>query len=269
MLRIAPGVAYLSRADIGFAPSLPRLGEEYPADVPTEAIMHHTTGLDNDSSPNVWESIAEVILNARIYQTIRPDLGLDLPYSYLGYLMKYSTGATGFALVEGRGPYRRGAHTKYHNRTGRALGLVGNFELPFDLEPWLEHISWSWGWIKEEHGLVNLGTVAPADAAVWFHRQLNRIHDLPYTACPGGEVVSQIDKITIEAWRPPEEDDMTTYKMFQTWGPPKTWVVAYMPSGFPLYRRWVTTQEGVEVAKRDTGDPETIDLGQLTKVPAL
>ena len=52
--------------------------------------------------------------------------------------------------------------------------LAGDFELELDVEPWVEYISWAWGWIKEEHALTNLGTVTPAGAGtVWGHRLLN------------------------------------------------------------------------------------------------
>ena len=78
MMKIAPGVQYLSRREWGADTGLARLGGHYPGDEPTEAIMHHTVIIDNDATPNRWESAAEIIPKMRQLQKIRPDLGLDV-----------------------------------------------------------------------------------------------------------------------------------------------------------------------------------------------
>jgi hypothetical protein len=65
-----------------------------------------------------------------------------------------------------------------------------------------------------------------------------------------------------------EEDDMTTYRLFQTWGPAKTWIIAYV-SDVPIYRRWLVTQEGVNKLRATLGEPETISEGQLATIPKL
>ncbi|KKL77163.1 hypothetical protein LCGC14_2037610 [marine sediment metagenome] len=260
MLKIAPGVQYLSRREWGADESLPRLGQEYPADVPTEAIQHHTVIIDNDATPNLWESAAEVIPKMRQLQTIRPDLGLDVPYSYVAFLMQY-THKKGLILCEGRGPYRRGAHTKYHNRTGRAMAIEGNTSLGAPLANYIEMLSWAWGWIKEEHGLVNLGTVTtPRGGIVFGHR------DFLQTICPGQHMMNIIDQLTLTPYQ--QEDDMTAYRMFQSWVPARTWIIAYV-ADVPIYRRWIVTQTGAQKLIAALGQPETIDLAQLSTIPAL
>ena len=202
MLKIAPGVQYLSRREWGADTGLPRLGGHYPADVPTEAIQHHTVIIDNDATPNRWESVAEISPKMRQLQKIRPDLGLDVPYSYVAFLMKYNH-KPGLVLCEGRGPYRHGAHTKYHNRTGRAMAIEGNLELGNPISEYVEMLSWAWGWIKDEHGLVNLGSVRPANGGiVHAHR------DFAQTACPGKNMMAVIAGITLTPYQ--QEDDMPT-----------------------------------------------------------
>ena len=202
MLKIAPDVYYLSRAEWGADESLPRLGTVYPADEPTEAIGHHTVIVDRDATPNRWESVSEVIPKMRQLQTIRPDLGLDVPYSYVAFMMQY-THKLGLILCEGRGPYRRQAATRYHNRTARTMAIEGNTEIGLPLDPYVEMFSHAWGWIKDEHGLVNLGTVRPARGGVVFgHR------DFYATACPGQGMMAVIDQITLNRYSAVEEDDM-------------------------------------------------------------
>ena len=235
MMKIAPGVQYLSRREWGADESLPRLGQEYPAAVPTEAIQHHTVIIDNDATPNLWESAAEVIPKMRQLQTIRPDLGMDVPYSYVAFLMRY-THKPGLILCEGRGPYRRGAHTKYHNRTGRAMAIEGNTSIGGPLIAYTEMLSWAWGWIKDEHGLVNLGTVKPdRGGIVWGHR------DFSATACPGRHMMNIIEQVTLERYQAPpqEEEDM---KPFLAWDRDRKRIYLVGPWG----ATWITTAVDVK-----------------------
>ena len=64
------------------------------------------------------------------------------------------------------------------------------------------------------------------------------------------------------------EGDMTTYKLFQTWGPPQLWLIAYVAS-VPIYRRWIVTQPGAQALSAEVGKPETIGLDQLATIPSL
>lgn len=208
MLKIAPDVEYLSRTDWGARTDLPRLGTALPPDVATEAIMHHTVIIDSDATPNRWESAAEIIPKMRQLQTIRPDLGLDVPYSYVAFLMQYQH-KIGLILCEGRGPYRRGAHTAWHNVTGRAIAIEGNTEIGLPIDPYVQHLSYAWGWIKDEYGLVNLGNVRPARGGIVHgHTDFRDENDRrTWTACPGRGMMAVVDQLTLDRWAPAPEPE--------------------------------------------------------------
>ncbi len=67
---------------------------------------------------------------------------------------------------------------------------------------------------------------------------------------------------------PEQENDMTTYKLFQTWNPAKLWLICYT-ADVPIYRRWITTQAGAQQLIAAHGEPETISEDQLASIPAL
>lgn len=203
MREIAPGIIYLTRQDWGAHAAYPRLGGRIaPADR-VEAIHHHTVIIDNDATPNLWETLDEVKAKMRQLQVIRPDLGLDVPYNFVAFLMADGT----IVLCEGRGAHRRGAHTKYHNRTGMAIAIEGNLELQVDVGRFVEGLSHAWGWIADEHGLVNLGSVRPSGAEIFGHLNFRNPNDRrTWTACPGASMMAVIGRITIT---PYEEEDMT------------------------------------------------------------
>ena len=73
----------------------------------------------------------------------------------------------------------------------------------------------------------------------------------------------------IAAIQEPEQGgDMTSYKLFQTWGPPQLWLIAYVAT-VPIYRRWIVTQSGADKLIAEVGQPETIGLDQLATIPSL
>lgn len=215
-MKIAPNVEFLSRTDWGARTDLPRLGTVLPSSTATEAIQHHTVIIDDDATPNRWESQAEVIPKMQRLQTIRPGLGLDVPYSWVVFLMEYKRGRLGLILCEGRGPYRRGAHTKWHNVTGRAMAIEGNTEIGLPITPYTEMLSQAWGWIKDEYALVNLGNTRPDRGGIVFgHRDFRREADrTTWTACPGQGAYDVLPKLTFDRWEitpptpEPEEDEM-------------------------------------------------------------
>ena len=93
------------------------------------------------------------------------------------------------------------------------------------------------------------------------------------TACPGDTYLEWMDDVRAVAQaaaraNEQQEDDMTTYKLFHTWGPARLWIIAYV-AGVPIYRRWITTQAGAQVLIGELGQPETISEDQLKTVPAL
>ena len=119
-----PRVEYLSRSQWGARTDLPRLGYFVPADRRTELHVHHTASIDgNDSTPNRW-SRAEAIRYMKILQTVRPDLGLDIPYTDVFFILEDLS----VLICEGRGRERTGAHTAGHNTAGFGWSVGGNFD---------------------------------------------------------------------------------------------------------------------------------------------
>lgn len=181
---------YLTRHDWGANYVYPRLGYAVPRDHRTRLIIHHTVMIDPDSTPNVWESLDEVKANMRRLQTIRPDLGLDVPYNFVAYLL--SDGRVAFC--EGRGLDYSGAHTagfadgERLNYAGIAIAFAGDFEYrPIDLTRWLVPIQDFLSLLKRF--LPNLGTRSICGRFACGHKDYSR-----GTACPGGYLYRVLDK---------------------------------------------------------------------------
>ncbi len=197
-MQIQPGLTYLTRTDWGANRTIPRLGVTVSRSERTEAIIHHTVIIDSDATKNLWTNLAEVKAKMRQLQTIRPDLGKDVPYNFVMFLMEDGT----IIVCEGRGLDRRGAHTKYHNRTGMATALQGNFMLSTrgGLSSFIPAMSRWWGWLKYDMKLVNLGSKHPVGRIAFGHV------DLSATACPGDNLYAVIPQLTFK------EDDMALDK---------------------------------------------------------
>lgn len=255
MIKIARDVYYYTRDDWGADKSLPRLGQLVDPLEATELIEHHTVQRDDDLTPTIWESPREAIVKMRDLQTMRAaDLGADVPYSWVRFLMKYPTGRS-LLIMEGRGAYRRGAHTMYHNRTGRATATAANLMLPTEILPYVPMINEGWGWLKREFGLRNLGTVTPADRVAFGHRDFRDPDDRrTWTLCPGAELMAVIHLIRPETL---EEAEMTNWKLmidttnktFQgrlriaPHGTGAMWLVERVVE-FPYSKRLIAHQEG-------------------------
>lgn len=196
---IKPLIRYATRQDWEANPAYPRLGDRVPRKARTEAILHHTVGVDTDATRNIWETDAECFAYMRRLQTIRPDLGLDVPYNYVCFLMRTSDGYPAILVCEGRGPNRDGAHTKYHNTTGVAVALAGDFENygPV-ITPWAGLIGKFFGWLKYSQGVFNifgmsnLGTERPS---IWRHVFGHK--DFASTACCGKNAFAALGLVKI------------------------------------------------------------------------
>jgi len=234
MITIAPGLTYLTRADWGAYAQYPRLGYAVPAAQRTEAIVHHTVIVDSDATKNVWETLDEVKAKMRQLQVIRPDLGLDVPYNFVGFLM--SDGA--LIVCEGRGRDRTGAHTYGHNTSGIALSMQGNFQLATPgLVGYAGHISRFWGWLRYDQGLTNLGSKRPARALVYGHRDLAPVTDP--TACPGTYLYALLPGLSFAK----EEEDEMKLHLIQGTGTDKT---VYLTDG--VHKRRANSPHGVVIA---------------------
>ena len=132
----------------------------------------------------------------RRLQTIRPDLGNDVPYNFVVFLMAKKSG---MVVCEGRGEDRSGAHTKGHNTAGIGVAFAGNFEdedvAPIEVAKRMYLLSGFLGWLKYDPShltygnfpaMKNLGSMRPAERAVYFHQ------DFRSTACPGKRAIPHL-----------------------------------------------------------------------------
>ena len=185
---IVPDLIFASREEWVTNTTLPRLGEVVPRDSRTHVFIHHTVTPDGDSTPNEWETEAEIFSRMRSLQTIRPDLGLDIPYNFVAFLLNDSK----LMICEGRGEDRSGAHTKGHNTKAIAVSFAGNFEDLAISKPALQKrvplLSNFLGWLKHNPShpsygqfdpMRNLDSLKPQGKNVWYHS------DVKSTACPG------------------------------------------------------------------------------------
>ncbi len=177
--------------------TLPRLGYPVPKDMRTISIIHHTVTLDSDLTRNIWEHEQEVAEHMRYLQTIRPDLGLDVAYNDVAFLME-----SGIVIIaEGRGVQRSGAHTRgytdnvHNNVGGYAVACAGDFHnIDTNINRWIPSLNNYWGILKWDVPMLNL------PIQVKGHQQIPR----NATACPGDSIMRKIARI--RAVRIPQED---------------------------------------------------------------
>lgn len=116
-------VHYFARGDWDFS-GLPRMGYQVDPKQFTGLAVHHTvTYFDPDDFDPAGEIIA-VKNHMRRLQNERPDLGLDVPYSWV--VFEHQNAGDSY-VCEGRGPGRTGAHTYGYNSTRYGVAVVGNF----------------------------------------------------------------------------------------------------------------------------------------------
>lgn len=197
----------LSRDEWGARADLPRRGARIGRDKRTEVFVHHTVLVNTADAPNEWRTLAQVKAGMRRLQTIRPDLGEDVPYSMVAFCMA----GGGLVLGEGRGLDRTGAHTRGHNGSALGIAFQGNFELaaPAHLDRQLEILG---GWLRRlraEEGFANLGSRRPEGRDTWGHR------DVANTRCPGEELFRRLHLIRFFDEGPETMMDRETWKAVQ------------------------------------------------------
>jgi hypothetical protein len=191
-VEIVPGLIYVKRKEWVVNTTLPPLGATVPRKARTHVFIHHTVTPDGDSTPNEWETEEKILKRMQSLQTIRPDLGLDVPYNFVAFLFDTDK----LVICEGRGPDKSGAHTKGHNTKAIAVSFAGNFEdLPVDkpaLETRMRLLSAFLGWLKSDSGgkMSNIDSFKPQGRNVWFHS------DVKATACPGDHLEAVLGSVT-------------------------------------------------------------------------
>lgn len=217
-------VVYLSRTDWGARTDLGRLGYGVARRRRTEVHIHHTAAIDtSDDTPNTWDLEHALRYQQRL-QTVRPDLGLDVPYNFVAYIGEDSHTVW---IMEGRGLDFSGAHTKGHNTAGIAVSFGGNFDLPVDpddLARGVAAVRWFLTLLRTEYRLTALGTVtSPKGWPVWGHRDSSR------KSCPGNNLYPLLEGMTLDYQEP---DDMVIIKHGDSGN-----VVAKMQQGLNRHRQ--------------------------------
>ena len=182
-------VLYLTRADWGADQSLARRGytqDRNGVDIylrKTKVALHHSVSVDNDATPEIWETLDEIKAKCRHMQVVRPDLGSDWPYNHGGFLMPGGV----LCVAEGRGYNRTGAHTRGHNTEGWGFVFMGNFEAaPFvNIDPWMPAINRYFAHVRR--------TELPNLAEIKTHRSYGHA-----TLCPGRDVISRAHQFSLE-----------------------------------------------------------------------
>lgn len=90
------------------------------------AVAHHTVTVMQDYDGDGFKAgdLDDIATHMRILQTIRPDLGSEVPYSWV--IFPGATANDG-VVCEGRGARRTGAHTSGYNSTRYGIAFAGNY----------------------------------------------------------------------------------------------------------------------------------------------
>lgn len=168
-------VVYLSRHQVGYDTSLPRLGHLVAPDNRDGFIEHHTVGGKRTSHTE-----AEALVYGRKLQTIRPKLGLDVPYNFSVSYISPFIGRDRLLVCEGRGWHRTGAHTAGHNTSKIAFGWQGDWDTGTAAR--LDDAQQALGrWAIEQANLEIAGHQITTEQT-YGHRQFKD------TACPGRNI---------------------------------------------------------------------------------
>lgn len=200
----------LRRDDWGADPQLPRRGHPIGPERRSEVVIHHTVVIDSDATVNDWESLDEVTSKMRQLQRLRPDLGLDVPYSMVAFCMADG----GLVICEGRGLERTGAHTRGHNRSALGIAFQGDFEsgaLPAHIDAQLDELAQWLRSLRNTGGFRNLGNSRPERAQVWGHRDVPKAR----TLCPGRTLYAKLESIRFIDEADETAMDKPTWKLIQ------------------------------------------------------
>ena len=221
----------------------------------TEAIVHHTAGADADDTPNTWAR-PDAYAYMRRLETLRPDLG-PLPYNF--NVAALEDGRT-VLVLEGRGLDRSGAHTKNHNRTGLAAGILGNLDKSKATDPTtvrlVAALSIMFAHARHQLGFVNLGTVTPADGREAFgHR------DFKSTSCPGSAIWATLPGVAFVEPPRTEETMETTAARLAVSGVWATMLGSWVTGtgNETAQQRLTRIARQIETGKDGDGNPYTLD----------
>ena len=181
---------FLDRAAWGANPALPRLGHVVPRAQFVGLVVHHTVIVlqDYDRDGFTHGDVDDIKRYMRSLQTARPDLGLDVPYSFVVF---QGSSEYDYVVCEGRGFERTGAHTEGFNSSRWGVSLAGDFTTVVPTIGMLAGVRWVGGQLDDPGGARE--TLA--------HR------DTKATACPGDAAYPLLDRLQ-PPFVNPEEDDL-------------------------------------------------------------
>jgi hypothetical protein len=178
-------VTYLSRAQWG-AGSLDA-GRRAPHAQFVGLVVHHTVAVmpDWDRDGRRYGDLDDIKRYMRWLKTARPDLGPDVPYSFVVFEAARDSDCV---VAEGRGFGVTGAHTSGFNSSRYGVALAGNSSI----RPVTEGILSGYRWVGRR--LANPAGAKPTIG----HR------DVKATECPGTSLYAALPQL-----QPPfEEEDM-------------------------------------------------------------
>lgn len=150
-------------------------------------VIHHTV--------TAYEVGQDPAAHMRWLQRVRPDLGSEIPYSFVIFP---TADPHGCVVAEGRGFGRTGAHTVNYNSTAYGVAFAGNYENDVPTPGMLEGVRW-----------IGRRLADPINAlATIGHRETGFA-----TACPGAHTVPLLGLLQPPYAEPDteldiEEDDM-------------------------------------------------------------
>lgn len=219
-------IEVLSREDWGADPNLPKLGWQVPVEQFVGLIVHHTVMVltDTDHDGYAAGDLDDISNYMQRLQVARPDLGLDVPYSFVVFEGLTPADAV---ICYGRGQYRTGAHTAGYNSTAWGIALAGDYTNIAPTAGMLEAIRLIGRWLADPtNAMPTLG-----------HK------DTVATACPGALAYPLLDQVqppfTSLAPDEPEEPTMPTYILRFAPDHNQPWLAVY-PSGKV---RWLGPKE--------------------------
>lgn len=185
---------WIDRDEWGQDITLQRCGHLVPHTQFVQLFVHHTVIVQRDWDGDGYLNgdLDDIYAYMRSLQTARPDLGLDVPYSFV----VFPGAEAGDGIVcEGRGWARTGAHTIDHNSTSYGVAFAGDMT---DWPPTPGMLA-AVRWVGE--GLADPYNALPTKG----HR------DVYATACPGAMAYPLLDLVQppFTTAPPPEDDDMT------------------------------------------------------------
>ena len=172
-------ITYLTREEWGADASLPRRGYQINGAAKFRRIFNHHTVMvmgDWDGDGIVHGDLDDIKRYMQTLQTIRPDLGLDVPYSFVVF---QGIKAEDSVVCEGRGLNRTGAHTAGFNSKSLGVAYAANTELSVVTAGMIAGVRWCGSLLDDQ------GSMLPALG----HGAVKA------TACPGHHAKQALGRI--------------------------------------------------------------------------